>query len=101
MLVLMLILQLIHTISGLPGYDLFYLALVTLILSIGEIWARVRFLSFTIVLFLVDISPSFILLPIILFILKKENINLVSKMNIRNKSKKTTMKNKFFLTRGN
>ncbi|WP_127016107.1 hypothetical protein [Anoxybacter fermentans] len=79
-----LLLQLLHIWSGLPSYDLAYLLLITVLLTLGDQWARVRFLCFTCALFLIDISPGFIVLPLILLLLKRKDI-----ISFENKDKRS------------
>lgn len=67
--ILLSCIHILHKIIGLPDYDLLYILLLTVLLTIGDQWAWGRFICFTLVLFLLDISFGFILIPIILYIL--------------------------------
>lgn len=62
------IIQLIHGLCGLPYYDLPYLLLITGLLILGDAFRRIRWIAFSLALFLLDLTPGFVLIPIGLFL---------------------------------
>lgn len=74
---LMICIQLIQILLNLPTYDFSYLVILTVLLTIGDCVAIVRFFCFGVTFFLLDLSPGIILVPIALFVLKFKDYNLV------------------------
>lgn len=77
--------QLIQIILGLPTYDISYLVILTVLLTIGDCLATVRFFCFVVTFFFLDLSPGIIWVPIGLFFLKFKDLNpidiLISKIH--------------------
>ena len=95
------VLQLVHIMVGLPGYDFLYLIIVSFLIAIGEEWTRVRLPFFVIALFLVDISPTFIILPFILFVLKKRDKITSSLLSRQYRKRKLSRKRIIFINKKN
>lgn len=68
------IIQFVNLILTNSSFDLFYLLIMTIFLTIGDHYPQIRIICFTIVLFFLDISPGFILLPPILYKLSSKKV---------------------------
>lgn len=68
--------QLIHGLCGYPLYDIPYLFVITGLLVIGDALRRVRWITFALALFLFDLTPGFILIPLglLLFFLRRGSL---------------------------
>lgn len=74
-LLLVLAVQMIHGLMGLPYYDLIYLLVIMGLLLLGDYLPRLRWVFFAGALFLIDLSPGFVLLPLALFYVFIRNIS--------------------------
>lgn len=68
-----IVIQMIHVFLGWPPFDFSYLLILTGFLALGDYWVRGRFICFLFVLFLIDISPGFVILPFLYCFLIAKN----------------------------
>lgn len=74
--------QMIHRLCGLPTYDILYTLLITGLFVLGDTLRRGRWLIFAFALFLLDLTPGFILIPVTLFVFLLRGIIPLSPQNV-------------------
>ena len=76
---IILVIQIVHVFLGWPPFDFVYLLILTGVLALGDYWEKSRFICFLIILFLIDISPGFVILPLLYSFLVAKNYFLQKK----------------------